>query len=82
MTRAQVVFADQCDMISMGGCPTVEPPAELAAAWREVVLRIMAGDATAIEQAAQMREMEIGAFVMDNPEAGGALEALYATQTA
>lgn len=82
MTRAQVVFADQCDMISMGGCPTVEPPAELAEAWRAVVLRIMAGDPAAIEQAAQMREMEIGAFVMDNPEAGEALEALYATQTA
>ena len=82
MTRKQAIFADQCDMIALGGCPTVEPPAELAAVWRDVARRIMAGDAAAIEQAVQMRELEIGAFVMDNPEAGEALEAWYATQTA
>lgn len=82
MTRKQAIFADQCDMIAMGGCPTVEPPPELAKAWRDIARRIMAGDASAVEEAARMRELEIGAFVMDNPEAGAALEAWYVTQTA
>lgn len=82
MTKAQDFAETQRAMLALGGCPTAEPPSEMADTWRGLVLRLMAGDPSAQGDAASMRNVEMCVFVSEHPEAADALEAFYATQTA
>lgn len=82
MTKAENYAETQREMLALGGCPTAEPPTEMADTWRGLALRLMAGDPSAKVDAASMRNVEMCVFVSEHPEAADALEAFYATQTA